>query len=260
MAKLTKQEIKSHDEACRVLEKDILSEEDKEFVLDNWLPYAEHNVASTATFFTPKDFAREAANFISFNIPHNKQKFRLLDLCAGIGVLSFMVKEQMAWGREVEITAVEFNPDFVRVGNKVLPEVKWVTMDAFDEESWNKSGLENERYDLTISNPPFGLRGRYKWRGYEGPADLVACAVSLDKTDGSGIFILPQGSVPFRYSGLNYYELSESISWNKLKRYYPNAHVDCISVDTSIYKTLWRGVAPSVELVQIYNEFAENGE
>lgn len=260
MAKLTKREIKSHIKACEILEKDVLSEDDKEFVLDNWFPYAENNVASESAFFTPKDLAREAAIFISINIPDNKQKFKLLDLCAGIGILSLMVKEQMAWGKEVEITAVEYNSDFVRVGKKLLPDAKWINMDAFDEESWKKNGIENERFDLTISNPPFGLKGKYEWRGYNGPADLVACAVALDKTNNSGIFILPQGSVPFLYSGQNFYQKSESKIWNKFKKYYPDAQLDCISVDTSIYKTMWNQVNPSVELVQIYDEPTENEE
>lgn len=47
MAKLTKVEAKSHAAACELLEKDRLTEDDKEFVYRNWNESANH-VNSTA--------------------------------------------------------------------------------------------------------------------------------------------------------------------------------------------------------------------
>jgi len=256
MAKLTKAENKKHSQACQILLQDTLSYEDKEFVINNWFADAQHNVTENAVFFTPVELAREAATFLHLNFPPNKEKIKVLDLCAGIGLLSFMVKEQSCFGEVLDITALELNPDYVSVGKKILPEAKWITMDVFSEEEWVRNNIQNEHYDCVISNPPFGLKGRYQWKGYDGPADLLACAISLEKSD-FGIFILPQNSVPFRYSGRNHYEVLESSVWNKLKKYYPNANADCISVDTSIYKSMWHGASPIVELVQISNQIGE---
>ncbi|MGF6431204.1 hypothetical protein [Bradyrhizobium elkanii] len=64
MAKLTKVEAKAHAEAVVLLNKDVLSYDERVFVLDNWHEGANHINGSAGAFFTPTglagDFAIEA--------------------------------------------------------------------------------------------------------------------------------------------------------------------------------------------------------
>jgi len=57
--KLSKPQIRAHEQACRLLEKDKLSYDDKLFVIDNWQESANHVNSSMGAFFTPYDLARE---------------------------------------------------------------------------------------------------------------------------------------------------------------------------------------------------------
>lgn len=49
MAKLTKAQRKAHAEACKILQKDALSIDEKIFVLENWHEGAEHMNGAIAT-------------------------------------------------------------------------------------------------------------------------------------------------------------------------------------------------------------------
>lgn len=53
MAKLTKAQRKAHAEAEAILSKDRLTEDEREFVFNNWHEGAECNNAAAGAFFTP---------------------------------------------------------------------------------------------------------------------------------------------------------------------------------------------------------------
>ena len=53
--------MKAHAEAEALLEKDVLSEDERDFALENWHPGAENNVAVAGVFITPMDLAADFA-------------------------------------------------------------------------------------------------------------------------------------------------------------------------------------------------------
>ena len=86
MSKLTKREIQLHDQAVRLLQKEHLSHEDKLFIFENFREDAEHINSKSGAFFTPFGLA----NDFTLQIPCLYGKtIRIIDLCAGIGVLSY---------------------------------------------------------------------------------------------------------------------------------------------------------------------------
>ena len=78
MAKLTKAQRKAHAEACKILQKDALSIDEKIFVLENWHEGAEHMNGAIGAHFTPSGLARD------FAIDAGGGR-RVIELCAGIG-------------------------------------------------------------------------------------------------------------------------------------------------------------------------------
>ena len=81
MAKLTKKQTMAHEQAVDILKKDVLTDDDKEFVFNNWHEAANHNNGANGAFFTPLDMAWDFA----LDVPGTK----IIDLCAGIGVLAY---------------------------------------------------------------------------------------------------------------------------------------------------------------------------
>lgn len=240
MAKLTKAQAKAHQKACDLLEKDVLTPEEREFVMANWQESANHVNSTAGAFFTPYPLAMDFA----FDVGGP----RVIDLCAGIGALSRGVLDRYIFGEQkFDITCVEINPAYVGVGRKIVPEAQWVCADVFDV-----LGMNLGKFDAAISNPPFGRIKRAK--GCESPrytgADfefhIVEIAAHLAR---SGTFILPQMSAGFNYSGRAVYERQTSGKavdfQEKLGVYFA---AGC-GVDTAVYRDDWHGVAPLVEIV-----------
>jgi hypothetical protein len=244
MSKLSKAQIKAHTEACRVLTKDRLSEDERWFVLENWKESATHINSAAGAFFTPPMLARDFA--IETCGP------RVIDLCAGIGCLAFMVWNKSGWAREpIEIVCVERNPDYAAVGRKVLPEARWIVGDVFDLPS--DLGL----FDCAISNPPFGStdRGGRSAPRYQGRAfEYHVIDVASDLANW-GAFIIPQNSAPFTYSGKPAYEWRPGSEYEKFQAATGIALGASCGIDCDVYRGDWNGVAPAVEIVTA--DFAE---
>ena len=82
---------------------------------------------------------------------HDENKpIKLLDLCAGFGILSFALKEYC--GNNIEITCVEYNPKFIEIGKKLLPEANWIQGSIGDDDLIDE--LKTMKFDYVISNPP----------------------------------------------------------------------------------------------------------
>ncbi len=121
---LTKQQSAKHVKACALLQKEVLSFDDRLFVLEHWQEGANHINGAAGAFFTPQSLARDFALEVSGNT--------ILDLCAGIGSLSFAAYHYGAQMGSVppSITCVEINQDYIEVGKKILPEATWIQADA----------------------------------------------------------------------------------------------------------------------------------
>lgn len=237
MSRLSKAQIKAHEEACRLLEKDVLTFDEREFVIDNWQESANHVNSAAGAFFTPLDLAYHLAIEVG-SLP------RIIDLCAGIGALAHAATADDRTQRE--IVCVEVNPDYVAVGRKVVPHATWICASV---DSLPDLG----RFDMAIGNPPFGKTARIKGPRYSGEDDLAVIDVASDLAD-FGAFIIPQMSAPFEYSGRPIYRQRESA---KFTRFHEATAIDlqCGVTDCDFARSMWRGVAPAVEIVTA--DFAE---
>lgn len=103
MAKLSHAQVKQHRLACNLLEKGVLTLNEREFVIENWNEGAEHNNAVAGAFFTPLR--------LTFDMALDVAGVRILDLCAGIGSLSYAVHwHGRRWNDRPQITCVEYIP------------------------------------------------------------------------------------------------------------------------------------------------------
>jgi hypothetical protein len=235
--KLTKQQSKAHRQAVSLLEKDTLTLDEKIFVLENWHEGGEHDQGRAGAFFTPVDYAND------FKIEVGGPK--ILDLCAGIGSLAFAWLHFRHHDTKPQITCVEINPAYVAVGKKVLPEATWICADVFDV--WQELPRD---FDTVISNPPFGrLMSDCKAPRYSG-AEFELKIVDIAAHLGNyGVFILPQASAGFRYSGAQYYERVDS---PKVAQLHADTGLELeagCGIDTTVFKDQWKQPVPTTEVV-----------
>lgn len=232
----TKQQASNQLRIKDILRQKRLSDEDKEFVLDNYIPDL---AVKTGAFFTPRPIAHEVA------VWSEASNDTVLDLCAGIGSLAYAVKD--LWPRPKKIVAVEQSEELVAIGKKLVPEATWVCGSIFDQALMKKLG----KFGVVISNPPYGLRKiEADWLKYNGSSDLMAVEVGL-RSAGYGVFILPRPSVPWQYSYRDSYQQQSSPTLTKFKAANPDLELGCLSVDMSIYKDDWVDGISKVELVGI---------
>jgi hypothetical protein len=246
MAKLTKAQAKAHQQACDLLSKDVLTEDEKYFVLENWQESASHINTVAGAFFTPLALAMD------FAIEANEG--RIIDLCAGIGMLSFAMRQRNAFNSEpLDITCIEINPDYVAVGRKILPEARWIEASVLDVLDM---GLGH--FDFAVSNPPFGnvkRAGGKKGPRYTG-SDFEFHVIDIAANIASyGVFILPQMSAGFNYSAKPEYSRQTSGKAFDFQEKTGLRFESGCGVDTSIYKNEWRGVSPICEIVCV--DFSE---
>lgn len=252
MAKLTKAQRKAHAEAEAILTKDRLSEDERDFVFQNWHEGATHINGAAGAFFTPwglaGDFALDGGGG------------RVIDLCAGIGILSYFIHHRSRWGgRLAEITCIEANPRYVAVGRKLLPEARWINADVFDWRAWWRNELDEAMFDVAIANPPFGKVHRNgrgpRYRGPEFEFHVIDIAAELADR---GSFIVPQQSAPFRYSGSQCFERKTVGRGLDFERQTGLAMDIGVGIDTAFYKDDWKDTAILCEIVCI--DFAEARE
>ncbi|NIG74179.1 methyltransferase [Klebsiella sp. Ap-873] len=234
MARLTKKETKLHQQVMDLVYSDQqLTHDDKEFILLN---YAGDGIGSTGAFFTPEmlswDFIIDAGC-----------TGRCIELCAGIGRLSF---DQWPRNRPEHLTCVELNPDYVMIGQRVLPEAEWICADALQYST-------SERFDIAYGNPPFGkiktseaVTGSYT--GSEFEYKVITHAANFADY---GVWIVPQGSAGFVYSGVHCYERRESAKYKKFTEQTGWMLEPGCGIDTSIYRDEWHGTNVICEVVKV---------
>ena len=149
MSKITRIQRRRHAEAEELLWSGDrrLSPDQVAFCLEHWDPRAlsGDHVASNQAYFTPMNLARDLTLYVGGD------GRRVVDIGAGIGRLAHAVLVANCWQpRQVRVTAVEFNPDYVRVGRRLLPDVEWIEGDFYDLSLWQ--GLP--RFDEAVAPRP----------------------------------------------------------------------------------------------------------
>ena len=131
MSKLTKRESEKHTKALELLGRGTLTADEKLFVFGNYREDAHHINSKHGAFFTPYGLARD----LTLHIPYTYgQTVRLIDMCAGIGIISYAAAMEDNSRSPLEITCVELNPDYIESGKKLLPHARWICGDILDPD------------------------------------------------------------------------------------------------------------------------------
>lgn len=236
--KISKALAKKHTEALRLVRAGRpLTLDEREFVLEHFHEGAEHMNALAGAFFTPLGLARDLA------IETTGSK-KILDLCAGIGRLASACERD-----DVELTCVELNPAYVEAGRAALPNARWIQASAFDLGAYMKFGP----FDTVISNPPFGKTGSDaaehigKYTG--GLFEFKVIETALLTGAAYGVFVVPQQSAPFRYSGVPCFKPCEEEHVRKFREQTGILMEPNCGIDTTCYRADWRGTSPVCEIV-----------
>lgn len=209
MAKLTKQEARNHDAALELLKKEVLSSSDKEFVFNNYHPGATSMNGAAGAFFTPLSMAFEVAHEAGGD---SEDKRTFIDLCAGIGVLAYALVNR--YPKSARIVCVDINREYVEIGKRLVPEAEWYCLDVMDIDSIKALGS----FRTAISNPPFGKVRTFKdkaaprYTGAEAEYKVIDVAGLVAD---NGVFIIPQQSSGFRYSGAQCFEHVKSSKYER---------------------------------------------
>ncbi|MHA3545994.1 class I SAM-dependent methyltransferase [Yersinia enterocolitica] len=234
MGKLTKKETKNHQHALDLIYSDkVLTFDECEFIFDN---YAGDAIGATGAFFTPNmlswDFSIDAGSSGS-----------CLELCAGIGRLSFSIYNRY---KPKRIVCVELNPDYVAIGKRVLPQAEWVCSDLFEYRT-------DDKFSVVYGNPPFGnIKTTDSFAGLYTGSEFEYKVIEYGSLFSDyGVWLVPQGSAGFVYSGVPYYERKESSKYKKMNKELGYSFEAGCGIDTSIYKDEWRGTSVVCEVVTI---------
>lgn len=218
--KLTKAQRKQHDEALKLLESDKdLSMVDREFIVSSWKPGATNDIGRGSAFFTPWDLAHH----LNIEVGDVEGK-TILDLCAGIGILSLHSWLYCHHEPKPKVTCVEINPDYVAVGKRLFPEAEWIQASVFDLD------LQGRRFDHFISNPPFGTIPKGMPRVAK-KFEYAVAEIGMKHAD-FGTMIIPAGITDWRYSGRQGHQKEENRDYQKWMeksglQLAPNCGIDC---------------------------------
>ena len=235
MERVTKKESQLRLKVMELVHSDRqLTEDDKEFIFNN---YRGDGIGATGAFFTPEmlawDFMLDAGCSDD-----------CIELCAGIGRLSYY---QFIRNKPSHITCVELNPEYVLIGKRVLPQAEWITGDALQY-------TPDRFYRVAYGNPPFGkinTSGAYTGR-YTGSEFEYKIIDRAREYSSYGVWIVPQGSAGFKYSGHTYYDRSiQSAKYTKFEKDTGLILHPGVGIDTSIYRDQWNGTKVTCESVLV---------
>lgn len=217
MAKISKRLLKKHNEAIELLKKDDLNFLDREFVFYNYHEGAQNMNNLISAHFTPYSIARSMSQNITY--PNC-----FVDLCAGIGILSYALKRANEWdNKPIFGICVEKSQEYYRIGKKLLPDFHWINGDCFDPKIIKevKKLMKDKSFSI-ISNPPYGTQVKtdtknlLKYTGKNFDFKAVELGAILGAYDGA--YLIPQTSCPFKYSFNQGYEKQESKEHDKFKK------------------------------------------
>lgn len=239
----SKKEIILHNRAVDRVKNywDTLSFEEQQEALETFHEGIGAAQQTAGAFFTPGQLCRD---FILETFDGN-----IIDLCAGIGKLSYYWRHY--GGFKGKITCVEINPDYVEIGKAILPDAEWICGSVVDEDLV-KELVGRGKFDLAISNPPFGnvLSGKGgEWLKYQGSDFEFKVIEVASMLADHGTFILPQMSTPFRFSGRDYFSMETTAKLAKFAADFPYEMEFNCGIDTSFAKTMWKNTAVITEIV-----------
>lgn len=235
MARVTKKESQLRLKVMELVHSDRqLTEDDKEFIFNN---YRGDGIGATGAFFTPEmlawDFMLDAGCSDD-----------CIELCAGIGRLSYY---QFIRNKPSHIACVELNPEYVLIGKRVLPQAEWITGDTLQY-------TPDRFYRVAYGNPPFGkinTSGAYTGR-YTGSEFEYKIIDRAREYSSYGVWIVPQGSAGFKYSGHTYYDRSiQSAKYIKFEKDTGLILHPGVGIDTSIHRDQWNGTKVTCESVLV---------
>lgn len=239
MAKLSKELAKRHNQAMELVHSDKkLTIDDRYFILENFHEGATNMNGLAGAFFTPEGLANDLSIEVAGGCLDGADS-SIIDLCAGIGRLSFACRD-----RAKRYVCVEQNPEYAAVGKRVMPEAEWICADVF-------SIGDLGRFTWAISNPPFGAikTGSGFTGSYTGAKFEYRVIELASRLAEWGAFIVPQASAPFRYSGQRCYrEEVDSECAKFIEQTGIALEMNC-GIDTSAYVGEWKGVSPLCEIV-----------
>lgn len=258
MAKLSKQVIKKHLESLEILKKSDLNFNDIEFVYNNYHEGAGKYNNLISAHFTPLSIAHS----MTFNIRNEN----FVDLCAGIGTLSYAIKRYFdlgcRTGKKPTGICVENCIEYYEVGKKLLPEFHWINGSIFDQKVIDeiKSPMEGKQFSI-ISNPPYGKIAntdtkellKYKGNCFEYKAIEIGALLGAD----DGAFLIPQNSCPFRMSGkINQQTHDESYKSSEYLKFVKSTEIEIIanigfSTDVNEDESGWKDVSITTEIAII---------
>lgn len=248
MAKLTKAQRKAHEQAEAMLTKDKLADWERDFVIDNWHEGANHEIGRAGAHFTPDGLAHDFALEVGGGY--------VIDLCAGIGGLAYAVTNRCSLRCAINLVCVEANPAYVEIGKKIVPHAKWICADVMDWRTWWRDELDCREFDYAISNPPFGRVKRTadgpRYRGADFEFHVMDIASEMAR---NGVFIVPQMSAPFTYSGSQLYTprtTGKAVDYERLTGISLEIGV---GIDTAFYADQWKSTNITTEVVTA--DFAE---
>lgn len=239
---LSRTQAKLHREACSLIDADRdLDEEEKRFVLEHWQESSSPEHCLHGAYFTPLGLASDMQIEVVGT--------RILDLCAGIGHLSFACRNLLdhRWNgeRPREFVCVERNPAYVRIGRRIMPEATWICADIFTVPTMRLGS-----FDTGIANPPFGQIPREgdapRYRGPRFEFHVIAIAAQLAR---HGVFLVPQQSAPFSYSGKIRYTEDPDAEYLK---FYATTGIKLqppCGIDTTYYTDDWHHSPIATEVV-----------
>lgn len=196
----------------------------------------------------------------------------------GIGMLSYKLICMSYYEQPIKsITILELNQHFVKVGKKLLDRVKfhncnlreednpqpiqinYVNGSMFDKDIWNEvtATLPNNKFDLCVSNPPFGKVSQFKkeqasWLNYSGERELMVLELA-HRYSNQANFIIPPSSCEFQYSGRPFYERRPSKKIDRFKKANPELFffMEADGIDASVYRDEWKGTSITTEVASI---------
>lgn len=227
--KLTRVQTAYHGEACSLLSlQRTLTDYEVDFCYRNWLPSATNNIAVSKAFFTPMDLASQLHLWLPTD---SRENVRIVDLAAGIGMLTHSYREASLDRNKIESVCIELCQEFIDVGKRLLPDVRWVHGSIFDKEVWQDLGF----FDASVLNPPFGSYSiDCDWINYKkGRVELKAVEVAY-RFSRNGVAILPPSSAKWICSDGNKRAVG---NYDKFRKYNPHIEFTGSSIDVNQFES-----------------------
>lgn len=260
MGKISKEAMKRHSKAMEIIEQDVLSYDDKIYVLENYHEGATNMNNLVSAHFTPMSLAR--------SVEQCTRNYNFVDLCAGIGILSWCQSRVMEFEqREFVGVCVENCLEYCKIGKKLLPELHWINGDIFNPKVINrvKEIMRGQDFSV-ISNPPYGRQVKtntdiLKYKGPEFEYKAIELGYQLGASEG--VFLIPQNSCNFKMSGQRNTNLN--IPCSKYEKFEKETDIIMspnIGFTTDIQdENGWKDVSIATEIAIFeYNEIREEKE